>query len=415
MSLLWLPNEILLRIYQFCDEKSKLCLSQSCPELYNMFSVRIWEEDLYSKFGEDWEDLFERAFHRNVDACSEAAKLLGYTNLEVLLEAQIYRLLTDSTKMRANAEPKMIGLKAMKAIEFCDICERFALIRGDIEQHKAHFSHRKHKQIEEKTFQRIFLAAGKLCLMCKRDVIFITGDELTQYEVKSYHNQLTSAFMTVNCKQPSLQGQFAVYDCRDVICANCVRKRRTESLWEFAKVALLPEPDFKRLFLQMFEIITKCPVCGKSSNSIIPSRFHIWAADDKVKLKIQYKKQLQRQKCRFEMRSRGLWFPFSDIEDKGCPFAFCQYRHKSLDYPKIDITFKSAVFSILAYLIGPGVCTSEPEANRRNLCSCLQKPGFPADYYLGPLIHQRDFNDFDFLNMFVETYSTLYKTSLYSN
>ena len=221
--------------------------------------------------------------------------------------------------------------------------------------------------------------------------------------------------MNINFKQPCLQGKFAIYDCRDVICANCVRKRRIESLWELAKHALLPEPDFQHIFLQMFEVITKCPICGKASDSIVPSRFHVWDSSEKISLKTQYMKQLRRQKCRFEMRSKGLWFPFSNEEVKSCPFSFCLYRHKSLEYPKVEVTVKSAVNSILTYLIGPGVCTSEPETSRRSLCPCLQKPGFPADYYLGPLIHHKDFNDFDFFNMFVETYGTLYKASLYSN
>ena len=63
---------------------------------------------------------------------------------------------------------------------------------------------------------------------------------------------------------------------------------------------------------------------------------------------------------------------------------------------------------MVTYMIGPGVCTAEAEKSRRDLCSCLGgKNGFNADYYLGPLIHHKIDNDFDFFNMFCLTYESL--------
>ena len=80
------------------------------------------------------------------------------------------------------------------------------------------------------------------------------------------------------------------------------------------------------------------------------------------------------------------------------------YRHRILNYQEIDHSPESAVKSMVTYLIGPGVCTAEAEVNRRSLCDCLSNESFNADYYLGPLIHQKIDNDFDFFNMFCLTY-----------
>ena len=86
-----LPEDVLLVIYKFCDEKSKICLSQSCPEMYNTFAYKIWEEDLIQKFGDDWNGIFEEAYH--TDDIDTVAKTMNLQCHNFLDEAIIYRLL----------------------------------------------------------------------------------------------------------------------------------------------------------------------------------------------------------------------------------------------------------------------------------------------------------------------------------
>ena len=212
-------------------------------------------------------------------------------------------------KLRVNTatglpeKPIEINGEIVRPLEYCDICEKFALIRGDTKQHKRHFATLDHQKIEEKMFERIFLAAGKLCLLCKRDVIFINEDELTLSEIRSYRVEPILNFITINFNQPQVNGQFAIYDaCRDVLCVNCVRKKRIEALWKLAKLALLPDPDYLEILARMIETLSRCPLCQKYSECVIPSKHHVWDSQEKVKLKTDYKSLLYRRKCRFEMR-----------------------------------------------------------------------------------------------------------------
>ena len=86
-----LPEDVLLMIYKLCDEKAKVCLTQSCPEMYNIFAYKIWEEDLIQKFGHNWNDIFEEAYH--TDDIDTVAKTMGLQGHNFLDEAIIYRLL----------------------------------------------------------------------------------------------------------------------------------------------------------------------------------------------------------------------------------------------------------------------------------------------------------------------------------
>ena len=196
-----------------------------------------------------------------------------------------------------------INGKIVRPLEYCDICEKFSLIRGDTQQHKRHFATLDHQKIEEKIFERIFLAAGKLCLLCKRDVIFINEDELTLSETRSYRVEPISNFISINFNQPQVNGKFAIYEaCRDVLCVNCVRKKRIETLWKLAKLALLPDSDYCEILSRIIETLSMCPICKKSSECVIPSQHHVWDSQEKIRLKEDYIKHLYRRKCRFEMR-----------------------------------------------------------------------------------------------------------------
>ena len=290
---------ILIRIFYLKTKKS-----QSCPKLYDLFSYKIWEEDLSSRFGRDWYELFKESFHpHDVDAAADA---MGLVSNDCLPEAIIYRLLNNVTKLKFNSATGnllKISDKLIRGIEFCDICDKHALVRGDNDQHKRHFSSLAHQKIEDRTFERIFLSAGKLCLLCKREVILITEDEMTRAEILSYKIIPPDHFVNVKLTQPHTSGRFAVYKtCRDVVCINCIRKKRVEAMWKLVKEALLPYPDYRHIFIKMITVLSQCMVCHKHSESVIPSKYFIWDKSEKAKIKSAYFKALTRRKCRFEMR-----------------------------------------------------------------------------------------------------------------
>ena len=151
--------------------------------------------------------------------------------------------------------------------------------------------------------------------------------------------------------------------------------------------------------------VNNCPVCNRRSSSVIPSKVYYWSNDLKLDLERQYYRNLQRVKCRFEMRSLGLWWPFSNVTEKLCPFSYCAYRHRNSTSRRKDLSPRQQLNPLLPTLLDLVFAQLKLSTIEENYAlAWVISDSFIADYYSGPLIGRGKTHDFDFFNMFYKTY-----------
>ena len=162
-------------------------------------------------------------------------------------EALAYCMLNELTK---TSKPLVLE-RTILPLEYCEVCESYSLVKGDKIQNKEHFSQGWHSKLEDALFQKLFLSADKYCSICKRDVMFIDEEHCTSSELKSYRLETIPNFVRISPSQPKPSGQFAVFtNCRDVVCVNCVRKKRLERLWNVSKSVLsMTNPDYQSILI----------------------------------------------------------------------------------------------------------------------------------------------------------------------